>query len=113
MSRFRLLFEGELRDGEDIKGVSEQVAVRLEDIADVRLVEVRRELCGCLICRHGTPIRESYDRKVFCLKKTRAFGALDCCSDFEAFDLKEVMGLPELNRRCEKFNKFYRQIERI
>lgn len=109
MSRFRLLFEGELRDGEDIKGLSEQVAGRLEDIADVRLIDVRRELCGCLICRHGNPIRESYDRKVFCLKQTRAFGALDCCPDFEQIPMKDRITVPEYDRRFERFNKFFRQ----
>lgn len=110
MSRFRLLFEGELRDGEDIKGVSEQVAVRLEDIAEVRLIEVRRELCGCLICRHGNPIRESYDRKVFCAKDAKPYGAMDCCARFEGFDIKDIMGIPELSRRRERFNKFFKSV---
>lgn len=112
MSRFRLLFEGELRDGDDINGVSEQVAVRLEDIADVRLIEVRRELCGCLICKHGNPIPQSFDRKVFCVKDAKPYGAMDCCSRFENFDLKDIMGIPELSRRCDRFNKFYNQLER-
>ena len=110
MSRFRLLFEGELRDGEDIKGLSEQVALRLEDLSDVRLIDVRRELCGCLVCRHGNPIRESYDRKVFCLKQTRAFGALDCCPDFEQIPMKDRITVPEYDRRFERFNKFFRSV---
>ena len=108
MSRFRLLFEGELRDGEDVVGLSEQIGMRLEDLADVRLLEVRRELCGCLICQHGTPIEGSFERKVWCRKADRAMGAMDCCSKFEELDVIERMKNRRLDHRIERFNKFFR-----
>ena len=110
MSRFRLLFEGELRDGEDIKGVSEQVAVRLEDIADVRLIEVRRELCGCLICKHGFPVEGSYERRVWCTIQGKEQGALECCQYFKPLDLLDKETDKTYDHRIERFNKFFRQI---
>lgn len=109
MGRFRLIFEGELASEDDIVGLSEQVALRLEDLSDVRLIDVRRELCGCLVCRHGNPIRESYERKVFCMKQAKAFGALDCCPDFEEIPMKDRITNPDIDRRYERFNKFFRQ----
>lgn len=105
-----MVFEGELRDGEDVKGVSEQVAVRLEDLADVRLVSVRQELCGCLICRHGAPIDESWWRKVHCVKKKCVCGALDCCDAFEPIPMQERLGNPDVDRRIEKFNKLFKSL---
>lgn len=110
MSRFRLIFEGDLRDEDDVDGVSEQIGTLLEGLSDVRLIAVRRELCGCLICRHGNPIRESYDRQVFCRKKTRAFGALDSCPEFEEYSVVEKMQNPSLDARIDRFNKLFRQI---
>ena len=108
MSRFRLLFEGELRDGEDVLGLSEQIGMRLEDLSAVRLIEVRREPCGCLICRHGNPIKGSFERKVWCCKADRTMGAMDCCPQFETFDVIERIRNPGLDVRYDRFNKFFR-----
>lgn len=111
MSRFRLIFEGEFKDPGGVIGVSEQVAARVEDIGDVRLVEVRDCLAGCLICRHGEPVEGTWYRRVRCSVHRSERMALDHCMRFEPISIcdsearEDASVGEEIARRCEAFNK--------
>lgn len=66
MSRYRLILEGEFDERLGVAGVGEQVAMRLEDLGDLRVVGVYNILAGCLICQHGEPVEGSQYRQVMC-----------------------------------------------
>ena len=66
MSRYRLILEGEFDERLGVAGVGEQVAMRLEDLGDLRVVGVYNCLAGCLVCQHGEPVEGSQYRKVMC-----------------------------------------------
>lgn len=110
MSRYRLILEGEFDERLGVVGVGEQVAMRLEDLGDLRVVGVYNILAGCLICQHGEPVEGSGYGKVMC--RSRGMEHLrfptDHCMRFvqiRLWDCRDSAQREEYERRLKKFNR--------
>ena len=117
MSRYRLIFEGEFREELGAEGIGEAVAMRLEDVGDVRLVKVYNCLAGCGICQHGEPVAGSFYTRILCRSRGMEGerDATDHCMRFVQIDVmdKRVVRDPALSaevaRRIDKFNRLVQQ----
>ena len=117
MSRYRLIFEGEFDERFGVIGVAERVAMRLEDMGDVRLVKVYNCMAGCLICQHGEPVEGSFYGRVMCRVRGQEHerGPTDHCMRFVRLNILDSQVLhdsvlaAEYERRITKFNKLVRQ----
>ena len=117
MSRYRLIFEGEFDEGLGVIGVAERVAMRLEDMGDVRLVKVYNCMAGCLICQHGEPVEGSFYGRVMCRVRGQEHERqpTDHCMRFVRLNILDPQVFhdsvlaAEYERRITKFNKLVGQ----
>ena len=115
MSRYRLIFDGEFPSELGARGVGEAVAMRLEDMGDVRLVKVYNCLAGCLVCQHGEPVEGSFYGRVRCLSCGGMREPTDHCMRFVQLDvmdkrlLRDPQLAAEVERRIDKFNRLVQQ----
>ena len=117
MSRIRLILEGEFPDRLGLEGLSEQVAMYLEPLGDVRVLKAVDVLAGCGVCRNGVPVEGSFYTQVKCTSRGAECvrDAVDHCMRFARLDImdKRVRDDPvlalEYERRIEKFNRMVQQ----